>query len=382
MAFFLAFKEIWRNKLRFLSFSAVIALITVLVLFIAALAQGLAMANKEYLSKVDGELIVFDKNADRMASSSLIRRSNLNNIQRVEGVADAGSVGFSSGKIYLRSSGELLDVSLIGVDPGKPGAPPVLEGQSFSNSRSSDVIIDQNVVKDSGLHVGDQITIMTIRNDKETYNTLPVAGITDGQQYLYAGSIFLTNKTWDEIRSTGSANTGLTELTSNVVIVKVDNPDEAELVAQQIENQVSGTDVVDIQTAIEALPGYSAQQSTLNTQQGFTLLIGILVIGGFFQIQMLQKIPQIGVLKAIGTTNSVVAHSVVLQIILITTFGVFIGAVVTFLLATFLPAGIPILFSGPSVLLAVISLLLIGPIGGLVSVRLAISVEPLIALRL
>ncbi len=382
MAFFLAFNEIWRNKVRFLSFSAVIALITVLVLFIAALAQGLAMANKEYLSKVDGDLIVFDENADLMASSSLIRRSNLNDIMRVEGVADAGSVGFGSGKILLRNSGELMDVSLIGVDPNKPGAPPVLEGQSFSNNRSSEVIIDANVAEDSGLQVGDQVTIVTIRNDEETYNTLPVVGITDGQQYLYAGSIFLTNNTWEEIRSTGSANTGLTELTSNVVIVKAENPDAAELVARQIEAQVSGTDVVDIDTAIEALPGYSAQQSTLNTQQAFTLLIGILVIGGFFQIQMLQKIPQIGVLKAIGTTNAVVAHTVVLQIILITTFGVFIGAVITFLLATFLPAGIPILFSGPSVLLAVISLLLIGPIGGLVSVRLAISVEPLIALRL
>jgi len=382
MAFFLAFKEIWRNQVRFLSFSAVIALITVLVLFIAALAQGLAMANKEYLSKVDGELIVFDENADLMASSSLIRRSNLNDIQRVDGVADAGSVGFSSGKIFLKSSGEFLDVSLIGVDPNKPGAPPVVEGQSFSNNRSSDVIIDANVAEDSGLQVGDQITIVTIRNDEETYNTLPVVGITDGQQYLYAGSIFLTNKTWDEVRTTGSANASLAELTSNVVIVKVENPEETEIVAQDIENQVSGTEAVDIDIAIESLPGYSAQQSTLNTQQGFTLLIGILVIGGFFQIQMLQKIPQIGVLKAIGTTNSVVAHSVVLQIILITTFGVFIGAVITYLLAAFLPAGIPILFSGPSVLLAVISLLLIGPIGGLVSVRLAISVEPLIALRL
>ena len=49
MAFFLAFKEIWRNKGRFFLFSLVIALITSLVLFIAALAQGLSNANKEYL---------------------------------------------------------------------------------------------------------------------------------------------------------------------------------------------------------------------------------------------------------------------------------------------------------------------------------------------
>ena len=43
-------------------------------------------------------------------------------------------------------------------------------------------------------------------------------------------------------------------------------------------------------TTINNVPGYSAQQSTLNTQGGFTLFIGMLVIGGFFQIQILQKV--------------------------------------------------------------------------------------------
>ena len=60
---------------------------------------------------------------------------------------------------------------------------------------------------------------------------------------------------------------------------------------------------VDRVTAYQATPGYSAQQSTLNTQRYFALLIGILVIGGFFQIQTLQKVAQIGMLKAIGAAN-------------------------------------------------------------------------------
>ena len=40
MPFYLALKEIWRGRGRFILFSAVIALITVLVLFVAALAEG------------------------------------------------------------------------------------------------------------------------------------------------------------------------------------------------------------------------------------------------------------------------------------------------------------------------------------------------------
>jgi len=97
---------------------------------------------------------------------------------------------------------------------------------------------------------------------------------------------------------------------------------------------------------------------------------------------VLQKVPQIGVLKAIGTSNRTVAAAVVFQIILVTTFGVLLGGLITLGLAAGLPPVVPILFSGTSVLLATTALLAIGPIGGLVSVRLAISVEPLIALGL
>jgi putative ABC transport system permease protein len=71
-----------------------------------------------------------------------------------------------------------------------------------------------------------------------------------------------------------------------------------------------------------------------------------------------------------------------LQIVLVTSFGVLLGSLVTFILALGMPPSVPILFSGNSIVLAVVSLLLIGPIGGLVSVRQAIKVEPLIALGL
>jgi putative ABC transport system permease protein len=145
---------------------------------------------------------------------------------------------------------------------------------------------------------------------------------------------------------------------------------------------VDGIEVIDKQTMINAVPGFKVQQSTLNTQQIFTLLIGVLVIGGFFQIQLLQKIPLIGVLKAIGASNHIIATSVIAQIVVVTTFGVFLGSAITLLLSVALPTGIPIVFNGSSVLVAILALLAIGPIGGLVSVRVAIQVEPLIALGL
>jgi putative ABC transport system permease protein len=145
---------------------------------------------------------------------------------------------------------------------------------------------------------------------------------------------------------------------------------------------VENIEVASLSEAIQALPGYSAQQSTLNTQGGFTLFIGIMVIGGFFQIQILQKVAQIGVLKAIGTANPVVALASVFQIVIITVLGVAAGGLLAFLFSLTFPPTVPIVFNGTTSVIAIVALLLIGPLGGLVSVRHAVRIEPLKALGL
>lgn len=381
MAFYLAFKEVWRNRMRFFLFSLVIALITTLVLFVAGLAEGLASSNKEYLSKLDAQLVIFQKNVDVNIAASRIGRSKLNSIRRVEGVNAIGSIGASSGTLVFADRPN-LNISLIGVEPGQPGDPQVLAGRNLETSRANEVVIDQSVATRAGVRVGDRIRLKTIQGTSEKFYDLQVVGQTDGQKYLFQPSIFVPYRTWDQIRPQGAATSGLVEIVANIVAVKLQNPADQQAVAQRISKDVEGVQVVDVRTAYESVPGYKVQQQTLSTQQGFTLLIGVLVIGGFFQIQLLQKIPQIGVLKAIGVSNATVAGAVVLQIMLVTTFGVLFGGLITLLLALGLPSSVPITFSGNSMLIAIGLLLAIGPVGGLVSVRLAVGVEPLLALGL
>jgi putative ABC transport system permease protein len=383
MAFYLSFKEVWRNRGRFFLFSLVIALITTLVLFVAALSEGLGLANKQYLEKLDAQILVYQKNTELNIAVSQIGRSKINNISRVEGVELAGGIGTSSGTIVNSGNGRQQDISLLGVEAGKPGYPPLLEGRGIRASRASEAVIDARIANQVGLGISDMMTIKTIQGTKEYFYNLQIVGITSEQAYQFNPSVFVPFLTWDEIRPqppfTGPKTS---EVISNVVAVKLKNPTDWKTVAERIEQEVSDTQATDIKTAYESVPGYSAQQSTLNTQRIFVLLIGILVVGGFFQIQMLQKIPQIGVLKAIGASNFTVAAAAILQIIMVSTFGVLFGSMVTGLLSIALPSSVPIVFQGSSVALAVGTLLLIGPLGGLVTIRLAVSVEPLTALGL
>ena len=383
MPFYLALKEIWRGRGRFILFSSVIALITVLVLFVAALAEGLGSGNREYLEKLNADLIVYQSNVDLSVGASRLGVDRLSEMRRVPGVQTVGPIGTANVALILGDDRKPLNVALIGVEPGLPGEPPALKGAGLRSRRSKEAVIDRQTALRAGLEVGDTLTVKSIQDTKEQFYNLRVVGISDNRQFSLQPSVFVPISTWDEIRPQAAIGGNPdAEVVGNVIGVQVANPAEAAAVAQQIERDVKDVVAVDRVTAYEATPGYSAQQSTLDTQGYFALLIGVLVIGGFFQILTLQKVAQIGMLKAIGASNLTVGLASIIQIIVVTVIGVFIGAVVTFLLSLSFPPTIPIVFAPSAVWTAVVSLLLIGPIGGLVSVRYSLKVEPLTALGL
>ena len=382
MSFYLAFKEVWRNKGRFLLFSLVIALITTLVLFIAALAGGLSLANREYLDNLQADLLVFQENSDLLATASQLDNRTLNELRRLEGIKSLGPLGFGNASVTSKNYTRPIDISLLGVEPRMLGQPDIESGASLSRRSGKEAVIDTSLAEKLGVKPGDSITIKTVQGEEDESYDLVVVGLSEQNQYLYQPSIFIPLKTWDRIKSQGVLPSSENDLFYNTIAVELENSSPENIINYQkyISSQVRAIEVADIESSIRAIPGYSVQQVTLNTQQAFTLLIGVLVLGGFFQIQTLQKIPQIGMLKAIGTPNSSVAGSTIFQIIGITVFGVGLGVVGTFLISIGLPAEVPVLFNSDAIMIAIISLLLIGPIGGLVSVRLALKVDPLLAI--
>jgi putative ABC transport system permease protein len=378
---YLAVKEIWRNRGRFLLVSLVIALITLLVLFISALGEGLGNSNRQYLDNLDADVLIFREKSDLIVPSSRVERSDIRVVRRIDGVESAGGIAASSTAILL-ADGEVLKVSLLGIEPGQPGDPAVVDGKALFGDQAREVVIDQNVIERSSVRVGDVITIRSTQGTDDKFYELKVVGSTEGQLYTFQPSIFVPYLTWDEVRAKSDAEIGRASSTVNVIAVKAKPGVSFDTLQTNLLGRLENIEVADIPTTIENVPGYSAQQSTVNTQAGFTLLIGVLVIGGFFQIQILQKVPQIGVLKAIGSSNAMIGLAAVIQIIVTTAIGVTLGSVAAFGLGATFPPTVPIVFNGNASLFAIIALLLIGPAGGLVSIVYAVRIEPLKALRL
>jgi putative ABC transport system permease protein len=380
IAAYLAAKEVIRNRGRFLLVALVIALITVLVLFIAALGEGLSNANRQYVANLNAQLIVFLEKSDYSITASRLETNTVKAVRRVEGVADAGPIHTSNSEIV--SLPEPLKISVLGVEAGRPGMPELLEGRAFRGGEAREAVMDMSVALRSGLKVGDEIEIRSTQGTEDEFYTLKIVGLVDEQAYFFQPTIFVPAATWELVRPQSESELSSSTPFPNIIAVKLTEPARAAEMAALLERQVSNIEVADIETTINNIPGYTAQQGTVQTQGVFTLLIGILVIGGFFQIQILQKVPQIGVLKAIGSSNLVVGLSAVIQITLVTAIGVGIGAALNFLFSLGLPPTIPLEFNGARSVFAVVLLLLIGPFGGMVSIVYAIRIEPLKALRL
>jgi len=391
LGIYLALRELWRGKGKFLLFSLVIGLITLLILFVSALGEGLANSNKEYIEKLNAELLVFRENSDLNIQASSVDKADLRAVKRVEGVADAGLIGLSRVSIVPAvpavpgasgGSAKAVDVALVGVEHGRPGEPPVLRGSSLLRKRADEAIIDSNVARQSGLDVGDEFTVRSVQAATEEFYTLKVVGVTDSRRITFNPSIFVPLLTWEKVKPQATSGADEAELVSNVIAVKLHDPATWQQTMQNIKSSVDKVDVADLVTAYEATPGFQAQQSTLSTQRNFLLLIGMLVIGGFFQIQTLQKVPQIGMLKAIGASNLAVAVAALVQIVAVTVIGALIGGMASLGLSLVLPPTVPIVFEPVVVFSTIVYLLIIGPLGGLVSIRYALRVEPLTALGL
>ncbi|MEJ2288205.1 MAG: ABC transporter permease [Deinococcales bacterium] len=403
LAVSLALKEILRNKVRFASIGAVIALITTLILFLSGLGEGLALGNRQYVSGLGADLLVYQRTADLQIAASQFDRTAVASVRRVDGVADVGAIAFSSTVVEPGSAGAraaggaggaraakgdagttsaALRVSLIGVEPRRPGDVAVLEGSGFTSASGNEVVLGRQAALRTGLKVGDVLTVRSTQGAVDERYALRVVGIAAGQQYQIAPSIVVPLVTFERIKPKANLQDDPRSLQFNVVAVKGAAGVAPSTLARRVESQVRAVRAVDLVTAYQNIPGYSAQQSTLDTQSAFTLIIGILVVGGFFQIQTLQKLGQIGMLKAIGASNALVAAETVVQIVLVNLAGVAVGALGTAVLAATFPATVPIVFQRGNVLTALVGLLVIGPLGALVALRAVLRVEPLRALGL
>src|SRR5689334_13036878 len=244
LSFYLAIKEILRNRGRFFLVSLVIALITLLVLFIAALGEGLANGNRQYVANLDAQLVVFLEKSNYIISSSRLATNTVRKVRRVEGVADAGPIYTSSTEIV--SLQEPLKVSLLAAEVGRPGMPAIVDGSAFRSGEARETVIDRNVALRSGIKVGDEIRIRSTQGVDDAFFLLKVVGMVEGQSYFFQPTIFVPPATWEQVRPQPEADLNDDTAYPNIIAVKLADPSQSDAVKARLLEDVPNIEVTDI----------------------------------------------------------------------------------------------------------------------------------------
>lgn len=347
---FLAWNEIKRNKLKFGLIIGVLIMISYLLFLLSGLASGLMNMNREGIDKWQADAIVLNKDANETVQQSLFDKKDVANVY------DKQTTLKQMGVIVSNDDKE-ENALLYGVTKDSFLIPKMLEGKKFS--ADNEVIADETL-KEKGFKIGDTLSL------SQSDETLKIVGFSESAKYNAAPVVFANDATIEKL------NPSLNDKMTNAVVVKDSNWDQKTI--------SSDLEAIEIESFIENLPGYQAQNLTLNFMISFLFVISATVIGIFLYVITLQKTSLFGVLKAQGFTNGYLAKMVLSQTFLIAATGTVIGLILTIITGAFLPAVVPIKFNAITLAIYAVVLIAVSLIGSLFSILTIRKVDPLKAI--
>lgn len=352
---FLAWNEIKNNKLRFTLVIGVLVLISYLVFFLSGLANGLEQLNREAVDKWEADGVILTEESDLRLQQSIVSADDFDGA----GVDEYTELSQLSA---IASHGDKKEnVFIFAVDEASFIMPNVTEGNAFADE--GEVIAD-DTLKEDGFEIGDEISLSS------TEETLEITGFTDKARFNAAPVLFTDLNTLETLQY-GEMAEGDNDAV-NAFVIRTDNLDSVEA--------DEALQVVDTETFIENLPGYTEQNLTLTLMIYFLFVISAVVLAIFLYVLTIQKISIFGVMKAQGISSQYLAGSVVAQTFLLSLAGVMIGLVLAVVTGLFLPAAVPVAFNYIEMLVYGMILIAVSVIGAFISVQTIVRIDPLRAI--
>lgn len=357
---FLGLNEIKYSKGRYLLVVLVMMLIAWLIFILSGLANGLSQGNREAIDDWKADRIVLSEDANKNLNVSNLDSSVEKKVSNGE-TAEIGQLSLAVRKGSSKKS-DLTNVSLFGINQEEFLMPKIIEGKAFSKKNE---VVASEALKNDGFKLGDKLS--TGKYDEE----LTIVGWIEKSSYSIQPVLYATLETWQAIKY---GNNPATENMINGIVIRDSKGKKAKL------SEDKDVQMLSIDTFIEKLPGYSAQNITLDGMIYFLIGIAAFIVGIFIFVMTLQKVALFGVLKVQGVPTSYLAKSVLLQTTILAIVGVGVGLLMTGITVIFLPDSMP--YSTDYTRMALFSVLLIvaAIIGGAFSIRTVAKVDPLIAI--
>lgn len=365
----LAVANLLQNKTRLAFSVGGVGLALTLVLFFAAVFQGAQERLTAYIDNAGADVWVSQEGVRTMhMSQSALPLSVTDDVKDVPGVQEAVPILYS--EAVIRAGGKEFIVYVFGVAPDAPIGGPWRTVDGAAQPGPGAVLIDHAIAKQSGVGVGDQVTVLG--------EPMTVAGLTSGTSSLVSSVSFVRFD--DFARARGGA------AVASFVLVKVAPGESPSAVAERIRQSVSG---VTVQTSEE----FASQERQLvgdmssdiiNIMNTAGFLTGLAVVALTVYIATVARRREYGVLKAMGVRNSRLYQVVLIQALLSVAMGLLAGLGLTLLLGEIIPRfnELMVLSVSPSSLLRV-TLISFGLaiVAALLPARQLAGLEPVSVLR-
>jgi len=355
----LAWKELKHSKAKYLLIESIIILMIFMVIFLSGLANGLARAVSASIENADANYYVISNDAQNLIGTSSLSKDVL---KQVASMTTDNVTNLDIQRTSLTSDGNVakLDVTYFAIDPNGFLSPHITKGKTITNTDSAYNIVLNDSFKDENIDVGDVV------EDSPSGIKMTVVGFTKDEMYAHSPVGFISTGTYSVINK--KLNPAFSEKYKAIAIAGSD-----------VENiRITGVSVVDKATIVKNLPGYQAEQLTINMILWVLVVISAAILGVFFYVITIQKLKQFGILKAIGMGMRELTNMIIGQVIILALFGVIIGNIIAFGMASMLPSSMPFHLEIPIVIVISIVFILITLFTSLLSIRKVAKVDPII----
>jgi putative ABC transport system permease protein len=355
---FVAWRDLKFAKGRFALLGSVVALITLLIGFLSGLTVGLGGQSISAVQSLNAQQFVMsppNSSGKLSFSDSAVSQTDASKWQEAAGVKSTIPLGISQSQ--AQSGDSKAAIALFGAQPGAfPDTP----------SKNGEVVLS----KTNAAQLGNVAVGESIKFGGREYR---VSNVVPDQWYSHLPVVWMTLADWQQYAQT----VGQTDPYATVLVV--DSPGDYEA-----GNRKAGTASAGGVAALMAIGSFSSEIGSLLLIVGMLFAISAVVIGAFFTVWIIQRTPDIAVLKALGASKSALFKDALGQALVVLLIGVAVGmAVTTFfgvLLISFAGSAVPFSLSVWTILLPAVILIVTGLIGASFALRSVANADPLTAL--
>lgn len=361
---FLAGREIRRAKLRFGLLAGAVGLLVFLILFQQALLGSLLTSFTGALENQSATVLVYNAEARKNVAGSVIPPPQQAAIEAVDGVGASAPLAEST--FTVEAGGELTDASVFGFTPGGPGEPTKLVEGRLPQTPTETVASKEDA--DLGFALGDTVT--SVNGDV----ALTVVGLTELSRFSVAPTLWVTFDGFTALRKAANPDArGV--LPSLIALTPAPGVTPAQL-AQRIDDQVEGVQALTRSDAVAQAPGVASVNQSFQLILGLAFLVVAVVIGFFFQILTVQKLPSLTLLRAVGAPVGYLIRSLLVQIAFVVLGGLVVGVALTFVAVKGASTGLPISLSPAVAAASAFGVIVLALLGSIVSLVRVARIDP------